>query len=174
MLSENGFKHHLNNIAHSTSMHQTYGFDEHLISVENSKQVLLDAFIEQNEKIELFKESLNYNEVFQFMKDFEIDVLNRFDELIIDIPTNTWANIKGCKDIEDVKTRVVYSLCRPIGKGLDERPANRLLDKFNRYFGVDLTREDMLLVYQELCYTSKFDEFKDFIRRGFPMNELVN
>lgn len=52
MLSENGFKHHLNNIAHSTVMHQTYGFDEHLVSVENSKGVLLDAFIKQNENIE--------------------------------------------------------------------------------------------------------------------------
>lgn len=52
MLNEDGFKHHINNVAHSTAMYQAYGFDEHSVSVENSKRVLLDAFIEQNEKTE--------------------------------------------------------------------------------------------------------------------------
>ncbi|PAD70586.1 hypothetical protein CHH83_01940 [Bacillus sp. 7586-K] len=117
-------------------------------------------------------DTLSYNDVVKFMKEFGIDVLNRFDELIIDMTTNTWANINGCCDIEDVKTRVVYSLCRPIGKALDDKHANRLLEKFNKYFKTKLTQEDMLLMYQELCYTSKLDEFKDFILRGFPMQEL--
>jgi hypothetical protein len=115
---------------------------------------------------------VNYNEVIRFMKEFKIDVLNRFDELIIDMPNNIWANIKGCEDFDDVKTRVVYSLCRPIGKGLEEKAADRLLVKFNEYFKVNLTRDDMLLMYAELCYTSKIEEFKSFINRGFPMNEL--
>lgn len=115
---------------------------------------------------------MEYNEVIKLMKEFGIDVLNRFDELIIDMRTNTYAYIGQCKDIDDVKTSVVYSLCRPIGKGLDKRDAERLLKQFNKYFETNLTRADMLLMYQELCYTSKLEEFKAFIKRGFPIGEL--
>ncbi len=115
---------------------------------------------------------LNYNEVVQFMKEFKVDSMNRFGELIIDEPTNTYTVINDCKDIEDVKLRVVYSLCRPIGKGLEERAANRLLKRLNDYFNVNLTRDDMRLMYGELCYESKLGVFRDFIKRGFPMGEL--
>lgn len=116
--------------------------------------------------------TLNYNEVFQFMREFGVDFINRYNELIIDEPTNTYVGIENCKDIEDVKTYVVFALCRPIGKGLEDYPAKRLLNRFNNYFGTELTREDMRLMYGELCYTHKLNEFKDFIKRGFPINEL--
>lgn len=62
---------------------------------------------------------LDYNKVFRFMQDFRINVLNQFNELIIDVPSNTYADIKECESIEDVKMRVVFNLCRPIGKGLE-------------------------------------------------------
>lgn len=117
-------------------------------------------------------EQLNYNDVFVFMKEFGIDILNRYNELIIDEPTNTYASINGCNDMEDVKMRVVYNLCRPIGKGLPDKAACRLLNKLNAYFGVSLSKQDMLLMYQELCYEKKSEEFKVFIKRGFPVNEL--
>lgn len=116
--------------------------------------------------------SLDYNEIVKFMKDFKADFLNRYGELIIDEPTNTYAIIKKCKDIRDVELYVVFSLCRPIGKGLDEKDAKRLLHKINKYFKVNLTKGDMHLMYRELCYVDKLDQFKDFIRRGFPMDEL--
>lgn len=116
--------------------------------------------------------ALDYNEVMQFMKDFGIDFINSCGELIIDEHTNTYTFIKNCKDIEEVKLRVVYSLCRPIGKGLEERDAKRLLKKFNKYFKVNLTREDLRLMYGELCFDSKIEQLKDFIKRGFPINEL--
>jgi hypothetical protein len=115
---------------------------------------------------------LDYNEVFQFMKDFRINYLNCYNELIIDEPTNVYTTIHHCKDIDDVKTSVVFAICRPIGKGLQNKPATRILNKFNNYFGVELTKEDMLLMYQELCYTGKLESFKGFIKRGFPMEEL--
>ena len=120
------------------------------------------------------EKELDYNEVFKFMTDFGVDFINRYGELIIDQPTNTYTTIKGCKDIEDVKTYVVFSLCRPIGKGLEDKAATRLLKRVNNYFNVNLTKEDVRLMYQELCYTSKVEEFKSFINRGFPMNELVS
>jgi hypothetical protein len=115
---------------------------------------------------------VNYHEVVKFMKDFGIDILNRFDELIIDMKTNTYAYIGECSTFEDVRMRVVFALCRPIGKGLEIKDANRLLKKFNNYFNTNLTRKDMLLMYQELCYTSKVEEFKAFINDGFPMEQL--
>lgn len=117
---------------------------------------------------------LNYNDVFQFMKEFGADLINRYEELIIDESSNTYISLKYCKTIDDVKTHVVYSLCRPIGKGLEEKEATRLLGKVNKYFNVKLTRQDMLLMYQELCYESKLNEFGDFIKRGFPIKELNN
>lgn len=115
---------------------------------------------------------LNYNEVISLMKDFGIDHLNRFDELIIDEHTNTYVYIGGCSNIDQVKTRVVYALCRPIGKVLDIKNANRLLDKLNKYFELNLTRKDCLLMYQELCYDRKLEEFEKFIKDGFPIYKL--
>lgn len=117
-------------------------------------------------------EGLDYNEVFKFMKEFNIDILNRYEELIIDEPTNTYTNISRCRNLDDIKLQVVYTLCRPIGKGLDNRTATRLLKNLNTYFKSNLTKEDMRLMYQELCYETKLAEFKDFIKRGFPMDEL--
>ena len=99
--------------------------------------------------------TLDFNEVVKFMREFGVDLLNRYGELIIDEPTNTYVYINKCKDIEDVKTYVVYALCRPIGKGLD-----------------NLSRKDMLTMYARLCYVDKLEEFKDFIKRGFPIEEL--
>lgn len=116
--------------------------------------------------------TLNYNEVVEFMKAFGIDYLNCFDELIIDSHTDVYASIKNCDNIEDVKVAVVYALCRPIGKGLKDAPAKRLLLKVNAYFDTKLTKEDMRLMYSELCYIQKLAEFKVFIRRGFPIEEL--
>jgi len=116
--------------------------------------------------------TLNYNEVFTFMKGFKIDILNRFNELIIDNGSNTYTTLEGCEDMEDVIYRVVYSISRPIGKGLELKVSDRIRNNFNNYFKTNLTRDDFLLIYQELCYTSKEKEFKDFIKRGFPMEEL--
>lgn len=115
---------------------------------------------------------LDYNEVFNFMREFEQGYLKWTGEYIIDYPTNIYVTLIGCKDIEEVKTRVVYALCRPIGKGLAKRDAERLLEHLNECFRVSLTREDLLLMYQELCYPYKIEEFKEFIQRGFPVEEL--
>ncbi len=106
------------------------------------------------------------------MKEFEVDLLNRFNELIIDEPTNTYTIINNCESIEDVELRVVFALCRPIGKGLSKKPAERLLRRFNSYFNTELTREDLRLMYGELCYETMIEEFKNFIKRGFPIDEL--
>lgn len=110
-----------------------------------------------------------FGEVFEFMQGFGIDALNRFGELIIDMPTNTYAYVSDCETIDDVKTRVVYAITRPICKGLEEDDAERLLARFNRYFEVGLTRDDFSVIYGTLCYVEKFDEFKQFMIDGFPM-----
>lgn len=114
-------------------------------------------------------ESRLFGEVFEFMQGFGIDALNRFGEMIIDVPTNTYAYVSDCETIEDVKTRVVYAISRPIYKGLEDKDADRILDRFNRYFEVELTREDFGVIYCELCYSDKLDEFKQFMIDGFPM-----
>jgi|GEM_PF-5952812 len=115
---------------------------------------------------------LNLNEVFQFMQEFKCDFINRFCEIIIDEPTNTYVSINECKSLDDVKARILMSICRPIGKGLELSHANRLLERFNKYFSTNLTRKDMLKIYRDLCYSSKLEENKEFIKRGFPVQEL--
>lgn len=116
--------------------------------------------------------TLDYNDLMQFMKEFEIDYLNRFEELIIDELTNTYVSIRDCKNIDDLTIYVVYAICRPIGKGLEDKDAKRLLKKFNNYFKTNLKRSDFRLMYGELCYSHKLNEFKNFIKRGFPIEEL--
>lgn len=115
---------------------------------------------------------LDYGEVLAFMKEFGCDFINRDNELIIDLDTNTYVGLDGIEDKETLETTVVFALCRPIGKGLDKRPAEMLLYRVNKYFGVKLNREDMRLMYRELCYMHKVNEFKDFVKRGFPTGEL--
>lgn len=117
---------------------------------------------------------VDLNEVMKFMEAFGIEALTKRGELIFDYKTNTFAYIADCDDMEDVEMRVVFALCRPIAKGLDKPDANKLLEKVNDYFNSDLTREDMHLMYSELCYRDKFEDFKSFIKKGFPMHELKN
>ena len=117
---------------------------------------------------------MDYNEVVAFMKAFKVDVLNRFDELIFDVPTKTFVSIDQCETIEDVIYISVFALCRPIGKELEEKDANRILSRMNAYFKTALTRNDLLLMYEKLCYLEKEREFKAFIAKGFPMEELKN
>lgn len=116
---------------------------------------------------------VNFNEVMEFMKSFGVDCLNRFGELIIDVPNNIYAYIGDCEDIEDVQTRVVWQLCRPIYKGLNDTSSKWWLERINNYFSVNLSWDDIGILYQQLCYRSKLGEFKDFIKRGFPMEELL-
>lgn len=116
--------------------------------------------------------TLNYPEVLAFMKEFGADFINSSNELIIDERTNTYFALRPCTSLDDVKVMVVFALCRPIGKGLEKKEAKRLLKLVNNYFGSELSREDMRLMYAELCYMHKLDEFKSFIDRGFPIEEL--
>ncbi|MFK3936591.1 hypothetical protein ACI2JA_03620 [Alkalihalobacillus sp. NPDC078783] len=120
------------------------------------------------------KVELNLNEVYQFMKDFKIDYLNNRDELIIDDNTDTYVSISDCRTIDEVKTWVVFAMSRPIGKGLQSKDAERLLKRLNDYFNVNLTRKDMRSIYIVLCYIGKVKEFEEFIKRGFPMEDLNN
>ena len=118
--------------------------------------------------------TLDYNEVFQFMQEYGINILNQWNELIINNHWNIYTNLNGCSNIEDVKAQVILAVCRPIGKGLDEKDAERELEKVNKYFVADLTRKDMRLIYTHLCYSDKLEEVKEFIKNGFPMATLAD
>ena len=115
---------------------------------------------------------MNYDQIMSLMRLFPIDYLNRFDELIIDEKTNIYSYIGGCESIEDVEACLILSLCRPIGKGLDKNDANRLLERVNGYFCVELTREDMLSIYTHLCYADYVKQVKKFIEDGFPIDRI--
>ena len=78
--------------------------------------------------------TLDYNEVFQFMQEYGINILNQWNELIINHRWNIYTTLNGCNGIEDVKARVILAVCRPIGKGLEEKDAERELEKVNKYF----------------------------------------
>jgi len=75
------------------------------------------------------------------MQNYGINVSNQFNELIIDVASNTYADIKECENIEDMKMVVVFNLCRQIGKGLE---------KLNKYFHTELSREDLHFGYPSL------------------------
>ena len=132
-----------------------------------------DITVESTEKISNEENRLNYSQVLEFMKQFEIDYINRFDEMIIDHFTNTYVYIGGCHDIDDIVMRTVYAMARPIGKGLEESHAIRLLNKINNYFKISLTCGDMLTIYEELCYERKLPQLKKFVMNGMPMEEIM-
>lgn len=156
----------VNTIEEKQKENELLNADKELLKSKWEAQGLMIQKLHEEQK------GLDYNEVFKFMKEFGVDFLNRYKELIIDEKTNTFTHIEGCNDLDDIKTRVVYAMCRPIGKGLEERDSKRLLNRVNEYFKTELTKEDMLLMYQKLCYPHKFAEFRTFIKLGFPMDEL--
>lgn len=119
-------------------------------------------------------QTLDYRKVFKYMQDFDIDSLNKTGELIIDEQTNTYVNIVDCMTIDEVKLRVIYALRRPIGKGLNDADANRLLIKINTYYNINLDRNDLLLMYKHLDITTQEGQstFIRFVLRGFPIKEL--
>lgn len=126
---------------------------------------------------ETTESTLDYNKVFAFMQKFKIDFLNRINELHIDEMTNLYVSIDECKTIQDVEVAVLSTLCRPLGGFRvleDENQAIKLRNRVNDYFGSNLERYDFLLIYEHLYITSEEDhqEFKDFIKKGFPMHEL--
>lgn len=117
---------------------------------------------------------VDYKEVFELMKNFNIPVITYNEELIFDIKENVFIYIGDCKDIEDVKVRIVLGLSRPICKGLKPRLANELLRRFNKFFGCNLTKKDFYDIYLVLCYYDKesIENCKKFMRNNFDMEGL--
>lgn len=115
---------------------------------------------------------LDFDKVFDFANNFGADFINLNKELIIDEKTNTYAPLAECVDIEDVEMITVFCLCRPIYKGLSDKKSKLLMRRVNDYFGVNLNKKDFGVMYRELCYRHKFDEFKKFIKNGFPIKDL--
>jgi hypothetical protein len=115
---------------------------------------------------------IDYNQVFEFMQKFNADFINRFEEMIIDRKNNIWIPLKECNNLEDIETWAIMVLCRPIGKALEDKDAKRLLKRVNDYFQSNLSTRDMRIIYGELCYREKIGDMKEFIKRGFPMEEL--
>lgn len=60
MLSLEEFKHHIASIHHQIKMYEHYKEEICLINVNNSKEVLINSFIEQQEMIEKYEETLKY------------------------------------------------------------------------------------------------------------------
>lgn len=118
--------------------------------------------------------TLQYQEVFGFMKKFGTEFINYNNELIIDLDYNIYISLNTCETLADVEASALLVLCRPIGKGIqyEKRKWKTLLNQFNSYFGCELTRKDMCEIYGELCYTGMLEALQKFIADGFPMDNL--
>lgn len=118
--------------------------------------------------------TLQYQEVFTFMKKFGADYINSNNELILDFDYNIFFSLNTCNTLEDVEASTLLVLCRPIGKGIryEKRKWKTLLNQFNSYFGCELTREDMYEIYVELCYTGMLEALHKLIADDFPMDNL--
>ncbi|MEX3623760.1 hypothetical protein [Viridibacillus arvi] len=122
--------------------------------------------------MEKTKFELDFNEVIEFMDAFQCDFINRQGDLIIDHKTNTFTNFNNCKTIKDLEAKVVMAVSAALSGG-ERKKRKYLLVNFNRYFKTSLSFDDMERIYSKLCYTSKLEENKQFIAKGFPIEELV-
>lgn len=73
MLSENGFKMHLGNIRHSTNMYNVHGGGANLKSAENSEEVLLKNFQEQQKIIDQMKQYIKNGIRWGYIDDREME-----------------------------------------------------------------------------------------------------
>lgn len=117
---------------------------------------------------------LTHSEIIRFMRNFECDFINHNDEMIIDLDYNIYFCIDICDSVQDLEANTLLALCRPIGKGIEKRKRKwrELLERFNDYFGTQLTREDMCEIYVHLCYSRMGEAVKKFIADGFPMDRI--
>jgi hypothetical protein len=60
MLSKEGFVFRVSSIQHETNMYNAYKSPLSLQSIENSKEILLQNFIKQQEKIERYEKALRF------------------------------------------------------------------------------------------------------------------
>lgn len=120
------------------------------------------------------KFELDFNEVVDFMRAFQCDFINSQGELIIDHKTNTFTNFNNCKTIQDLEAKVVMAVSSALSGGrCNSNKHKNILLNFNRYFKTKLSFDDIELIYSKLCYWNKIEENKEFIAKGFPMEELV-
>lgn len=117
---------------------------------------------------------MEHNEIIKFMRDFGCDFINRNNEMIIDLDYNIYFSLNICDSVQDMEIYALLVLCRPIGKGIEyrKRKWRELLKRFNDYFKIELTREDMYEIYVHLCYLNMEDAVKRFIADGLPVSRL--
>lgn len=117
---------------------------------------------------------MEHNEIIKFMRDFGCDFINRNNEMIIDLDYNIYFSLNICDSVQDMEIYALLVLCRPIGKGIEyrKRKWRELLKRFNDYFKIELTREDMSEIYVHLCYLNMEDAVKRFIADGLPVSRL--
>ena len=115
---------------------------------------------------------ITLEEILTVSRGFEADFINTNGEIILDQKTNTYAIVMDCESLDEVNMRMVFALARPIHKSFSTVKSKKFLNALNRYFGTALSKEDMEIIYQKLCYHRKQKEFTEFIKQGFPMENL--
>lgn len=117
----------------------------------------------------------NYPYILEAMQKINMaSFINVRGEVIWDLDTNTYMSNVAYLDTCQIDTNIVWSLARPIYKGLKPRKAKFFLENLNRYFSTNLTQEDMGVIYRELCYQGTYDQFQKFVKDGLNMEGLKN
>lgn len=114
------------------------------------------------------KQMINFS-----MHVFPKAFINHNNELIFVPKHNVYFGLNGMETAHDFKLKMFAWLSRPISKGLNRKPSQKLLYRFNRLLNTQFTMSDMELIYARLGNNVNPELTAAFIRSGYDMELLA-
>lgn len=160
-----------------------YKSEDHLIfsgmiadSAYSLPQRIFDTCLEQipiDDYTLLLHRDLSLKQMINFtMHVFPKAFINHNNELILVPKYNIFFGLNGMETAHDFKLKMFAWLSRPISKGLNRKPAHKLLDRFNRLLNTQFTMSDMERIYTHLGNNLNPALTAAFIDSGYDMNLL--
>ena len=119
------------------------------------------------------------NTAIEIMKCFQRSFINQHGELIVHKEANEYFKIADCADDLEVKYKVLEWLSRGASKTEPFRSKKKneefscfMISGINMFLGTEFTREDMLLIYQELGNKVDRALTEKFVESGYDLNVL--
>lgn len=118
-------------------------------------------------------------ELQKLMESFPEAFINRNNELVLHPQINYSFILDDCHNTRDVKAKVLMWFSRPCCQTLPYKSEKqndnfhkRMTERLSEYLGVDLTVEQVMVIYQYLGNGVRKDLTYKFIDSGYDLNVL--
>jgi hypothetical protein len=113
---------------------------------------------------------LTYENIMKVCRDFGGQFINMNSELILCKKTNLYVFLGNCDSIKEIESKILIAISSVTESGNPKYAY--LVNKVNKYFGVNFDFSHMQLIYKYLCYYTRLDNVVSFIETGFDFEKL--